>query len=361
MIEPINLDLPSYKIFGFLRVSPMNWRRWQIFKQNRLALGSAIILLLIAMLALPAEMLANTKPIFIWYDGQPFFPLFQTYLEIDFGGFLPIQADYRSEELRALITDNGWILDPFLIPYSYDTPLDAADGVPFAPYPPSWEHPFGVDAKARDVMARVIYGLRVSLAFGFILTIVTTFTSIIAGAISGYYGGWTDLIFQRVLEIYSSIPTLYVLIILASIRTPGFWMLLLLFIVFSWYGGMGVVRIEFFRARNLDYVRAARALGLREPTIIFKHVLPNALVATMTFLPFSLAGSVTALSSLDYLGFGLPPTSASLGELSLQARQNLDAYWLAFTSFGVLGGLLLLLIFVGEGIRDAFDPRKQLR
>lgn len=345
------------KIFGLFPVSPLNWRRWEVFKQNRRAVVCSWIFLALVLAVMPAEFIANDKPILIWFDGAPYFPIFVDYLETDFGGFFDFQADYSSPDVRELITANGWIVDP-LIPYSFDTELD---DITRAPSPPDANHWLGVDAKARDVLARVIYGLRISITFGFMLTIVTTITSIIAGSLSGYYGGWTDLIFNRVLEVYGATPALYVLIILSSIITPGFWVLLGFFILFGWFSGMGVVRAEFFRARKMDYVRAAKAIGLRERTIIFKHIMPNALVATLTFLPFGLAASVTSLSGLDYLGFGLPPTSASLGELSLQARNNLDAPYLAFTAFGTLGGLLMLLIFIGEGIRDAFDPRKTLR
>lgn len=340
-----------------IKISPMTRRRLHAFKANRRGFFCTWGFLLLFLLTLPAEFIANDRPLFIRLENQNFFPIFKNYQESDFGSFLPLSANYHDEALIQLIKEqNGFILWP---PhrYSYDTIID---DVPVSPAPPSLLHPLGVDAKSRDVLANIIYGLRISILFGLLLTVITTSSSVAFGAAQGYFGGWFDLVSERVLEVWSSIPLLFVLILLASIFTPSFWSLLFLFFIFSWFSGASVVRTEFYRARNFDYVKAARALGFSHITVIFKHVLPNAVVATLTFLPFSLAGSVSALSSLDYLGFGLPPGAPSLGDMALQARNNLDAPWIAFSVFTALGGLLMLLIFVGEAIRDAFDPRKTL-
>jgi microcin C transport system permease protein len=257
---------------------------------------------------------------------------------------------------RDEVQARGWMLWP-LIEYGPSTVVRNL-GRP-APAPPSWRNPFGTDDQARDVAARVIYGFRVSVLFGFTLTIISSVIGIAAGAVQGYYGGLTDLLFQRFIEIWSGLPQLLMLIILASIITPSFWILLGFLLLFSWMGLVGVVRAEFLRARNFDYVRAAKALGVSDAGLMARHILPNAMVATLTFMPFILSGSVTILAALDFLGFGLPPGSASLGELVNQGKNNLQAPWLAFTGFVVLGGMLVLLTFVGEAVRDAFDPRKQ--
>jgi microcin C transport system permease protein len=282
-------------------------------------------------------------------------PIFTAYPETTFGGTFETEADYSDPAVRALIDDKGWMVMP-LIPYGYrsvawDLPLPA-------PSPPDAAHWLGTDDQARDVVARTIYGFRISVLFGFTLTIVSAVVGVSAGAVQGYFGGWTDLLFQRFMEVWSSVPTLYVLIILASIVEPNFWWLLGILLLFQWMGFVGVVRAEFLRARNLDYVRAARALGAPNLVIMFRHVLPNATVATITFVPFILAGSVTALTGLDFLGIGLPPGSASLGELLAQGKANLQAPWLALTGFFVIALMLSLLIFIGEAVRDAFDPRK---
>jgi microcin C transport system permease protein len=282
-------------------------------------------------------------------------PIFKAYPETTFGGTFKTEADYSDPAVKALIDDKGWMVMP-PIPYSYRSVAWNLT-VP-APSPPDAEHWLGTDDQARDVVARTIYGFRISVLFGFTLTIVSAIVGVSAGAVQGYFGGWIDLLFQRFMEVWSSVPTLYVLIILASIVEPNFWWLLGILLLFQWMGFVGVVRAEFLRARNLDYVRAARALGAPNPVIMFRHVLPNATVATITFVPFILAGSVTALTGLDFLGIGLPPGSASLGELLAQGKANLQAPWLALTGFFVIALMLSLLIFIGEGVRDAFDPRK---
>src|SRR4051812_15388983 len=268
---------------------------------------------------------------------------------------MPTEADYTDPDLDRAINAHGWMIWP-VIPYSFATTVKELPTP--APSPPSLRNPLGTDDQARDVLARVIYGFRLSVLFGFALTIISSGVGVAAGAVQGYYGGATDLLFQRFIEIWSGMPQLYMLIILGSIVTPGFWTLLFFLLLFSWMALTGVVRAEFLRGRNLDYVRAARALGVHDSSIMGRHILPNALVAVLSFLPFTLSGSVTVLASLDFLGFGLPPGSPSLGELLSQGKNNLQAPWLAFTGFVVLGGVLTLLIFVGEAVRDAFDPRK---
>jgi microcin C transport system permease protein len=281
------------------------------------------------------------------------------YSEDAFGPeFLPTEADFTDPDLAAAIEAHGWMIWP-AIPFANSTTVK---GLPVpAPAPPSWRNLLGTDDQSRDVLARVIYGFRISVLFGFTLTIISSVLGVAAGAVQGYYGGLTDLLFQRFIEIWSGMPQLFMLIILASIIVPGFWVLLAFLLIFSWMQLTGVVRAEFLRGRNLDYVRAARALGVSDAAIMARHILPNALVATLTFLPFTLSGSVTVLASLDFLGFGLPPGSPSLGELVNQGKNNLQAPWLGITAFVVLGGILILLIFVGEAVRDAFDPRRQPR
>jgi microcin C transport system permease protein len=338
-------------------MSPLNRRRLANFRANRRGWWSFWIFLVLFVLCLFAEFLANDQPFLVRHDGRFFVPVLVGYAEedIDPSG-LQIAVNWHDTGFTRTITDNGgWILWP-LIPYSYDTLVTGLDRP--SPSPPSARNLLGTDGNVRDVLARVIYGFRISVLFGFTLVIVTSIIGIVAGAVQGYYGGATDLIFQRVIEIWNGMPELYLLIILASIITPSFWILLLFLLLFSWTGLTGVVRAEFLRGRNLDYVRAARALGVSDRKVMFRHILPNAMVATLTLMPFLLSSSVTVLASLDFLGFGLPVGSPSLGELVNQARQNLSAWWLAATSFVVLGGTLLLLVFVGEAVRDAFDPRK---
>jgi len=302
-----------------------------------------------------ADFIANEKPLLIKYNSNIYFPIFQNYPETTFGGDFETEADYRDPYVIDLIESKGWLIMP-IIPYSYDTIIRNIDSP--APSPPTFKNWLGTDDQARDVLARLIYGFRISILFGFTLTFFSMIIGVSAGAIQGYFGGKIDLFFQRFMEIWSAVPTLYILIILASVIQPNFLWLLIILLLFSWMGYVGVVRAEFLRARNFDYVKAAKALGVSNTTIMFRHLLPNATVATVTFLPFSLSASVTALSGLDFLGFGLPPGSASLGEMVNQGRNNLQAPWLGITSFLTLGLMLGLLVFVGEAIRDALDPRK---
>ena len=291
-------------------------------------------------------------------DGRWYVPVLVSYPETAFGGVLPTAAVYRDPEVRRLIEAKGWMVWP-PIRYSYDT-INYALTVP-APAPPSRENWLGTDDQGRDLLARLIYGFRISVLFGLTLTILSSIVGIAAGAVQGYWGGWVDLLFQRGIEIWSGLPVLYLLIILASLVEPTFWWLLGLMLLFSWLALVGVVRAEFLRARNFDYVRAARALGVRPAIIMFRHVLPNAMVATLTFMPFILNGSITTLTSLDFLGFGMPPGSPSLGEILAQGKANLQAPWIGITGFVVLAVMLSLLVFIGEAVRNAFDPRKAVQ
>ena len=339
-----------------MTLSPVTRRRLAIFRQNRRGFWSLWVFLVLFGLSLFAEFIANDKPLLIRYDGRFFAPVLVDYSEDAFGDdLLPTEADYTDPSLRERIEKNGWMVWPPLR-FSYASSVKDLDTP--SPSPPSWRNPLGTDDQARDVLARVIYGFRMSVLFGFTLTIVTTVIGVLAGAVQGYYGGLTDLLFQRFIEIWNGMPELYLLIILGSIITPGFWVLLVFLLLFRWMSLTGVVRAEFLRGRNLEYVRAAKALGVSDAVVMWRHILPNAMVATLTWLPFILSGSVTLLSTLDFLGFGLPPGSASLGELVAQAKANLQAPWLAITAFVTLGGVLTLLIFIGEAVRDAFDPRR---
>jgi microcin C transport system permease protein len=331
----------------------LNRRRWANFKANRRGYISLWIFAVLVIVSLFAEFIANDKPLLIYFDGSPLFPVIFDYPETRFGGEFPSEADYRDPFVMKLISEKGWMIWP-PIPFAYDT---VVHGRP-APSPPSWKNLLGTDDQSRDVLARLIYGFRISVLFGLVLTFFSMIIGVSAGAIQGYFGGLIDLGFQRLMEIWSSMPTLYLLIILASVVQPNFWLLLGFLLLFSWMGYVGVVRAEFLRARNFDYVRAAKALGVNSTRIIFRHLLPNATVATITFLPFSLSGAVTALTSLDFLGFGLPPGSPSLGEMVTQGRNNLQAPWLGLTSFVTLATMLSLLMFIGEALRDAFNPRK---
>jgi microcin C transport system permease protein len=341
-----------------LRLNPINQRRLSNFRANRRGYVSLYIFLVLFAISLCAELIANDRPLIIYYDGQYYFPLFEHYPETTFGGFFPTEADYKDPAVQGMIAEKGWAVWP-PIRYSYNT-VDYDLSVP-SPAPPSWRHLLGTDDQARDVVARVIYGFRISVLFGLVLTILSTIVGVAAGAVQGYYGGWLDLSFQRFIEIWDSMPTLFMLIILASVVTPNFWWLLGLLLLFSWTALVGLVRAEFLRARNLDFVRAARALGVGHLTIMRRHVLPNAMVATVTFMPFVLIGGITSLTGLDFLGFGLPPGSPSLGELLDQGKNNLQAPWLGISGFVVLAVMLSLLIFIGEAVRDAFDPRKTFR
>jgi microcin C transport system permease protein len=368
--------------------SPINQRRWQNFKSNRRGYWSLLIFLAIFVVSLFAEFIANDKPILVRYKGEFLSPVIVDYPESKFGGFLAV-TDYKDPFILDEINANGWMIWP-PVRFSYysinkDYPrLRTADNRCLGfPAPPPWatvsrycdappeqlarfnaignRNWLGTDDQGRDVVARVIYGLRLSLLFAILLTAASSVIGVIAGAVQGYFGGKVDLIFQRVLEVLGSIPSLYVLIAISAVLTPGFWTLLGILLLFEWTALVGLVRAEFLRGRNFEYVTAARALGVSNWTIMFKHLLPNAMVATLTFLPFLLSGSVTALVALDFLGLGLPPGSPSLGELLAQGKANLQAPWLGLTAFFSISIILGLLIFVGEAVRDAFDPRKTFR
>jgi microcin C transport system permease protein len=338
-----------------LKISPLNRRRLHNFRANRRGYWSLWIFLALFGLSLFAEVIANDRPVLVYFDGSFYIPVVRDYPESAFGGPFETATEYRDPVVQELISDKGWMLWP-VIRYNHQTV--SWDLPEPAPSPPSSEHWLGTDDQARDVVARLIYGFRISVVFGLVLAAFSAVIGVSAGAVQGYFGGWTDLLFQRFMEIWSGLPTLYLLIILASVVVPNFWWLLGIMLLFSWMGFVGVVRAEFLRARNFDYVRAARALGASDPVLMFRHVLPNALVATITFLPFTLAGAVTALTSLDFLGFGLPAGSASLGELLKQGKENLAAPWLGLTGFFSIAIMLSLLVFIGEAVRDAFDPRK---
>ena len=338
-----------------ITLTPIQQRRLENFKRNRRGFWSLWLFLLLFVVSLAAEVIANDRPLILSYHDELYFPVVETITEETFGGFLPTEADYRDPYIRDEIEANGWILWP-PIKFSYDT-INYDLEVP-SPAPPSAENWLGTDDQGRDVAARVIYGFRISVLFGLILTFLSCVVGVVVGAIQGYYGGKIDLLGQRFIEIWSGLPALYLLIILSSIMQPNFWVLLGIMLLFSWMGLVDVVRAEFLRARNFEYVRAARALGLENRKIMFRHILPNAMVATLTFLPFILTGAITGLTSLDFLGFGLPSGSPSLGELIAQGKSNLHAPWLGISAFVSLSLMLTLLVFVGEAVRDAFDPRK---
>ena len=333
----------------------INQRKILNFKKNKRGLYSLYFLFVILFITLPAEFIANDKPLLIKYNNDYYFPIFQNYSETVFGGDFETLADYRDNYVIDLIKSNGWSIWP-LIPFNHQT-VNYNLQEP-APSPPSFSNLLGTDDQARDVLARLIYGFRISIIFGVLLTFFSSIIGVIFGSVQGFLGGLTDLLGQRFIEIWSGMPVLYLLIIVGSIITPNFWILLILLLLFSWMSLVGVVRAEFLRARNFDYVKAAKCLGMSNYRIIIKHLLPNAMVATITYLPFILAASVTTLTSLDFLGFGLPPGSASLGELLNQGKNNLQAPWLGITGFIAISILLSLLVFIGEAVRDAFDPRK---
>ncbi len=365
-----------------MTLSPLNQRRWRNFRANGRAYWSLIIFSILFGITLFAELVANDKPILVKYRGEFFVPVVQFYPETAFGGDFETEAVYHDVEVECLIVtggiedcfddpegiiqsvqdntfnapdfEQGWAMWP-IIRYSYDTPVDRPGAAPLPPNSQNW---LGTDDTKRDVMARVIYGFRLSIFFAFIVTACSSFIGIAAGAIQGFFGGRTDLLFQRFIEIWGAVPSLYVIIIMFAILGRSFWLLVFLSILFGWVGLVGVVRAEFLRARNLEYVRAARALGVSNRVIMFRHMLPNAMVATLTMLPFIVTGTIGALASLDFLGFGLPSSAPSLGELTLQAKQNLQAPWLGFTAFFTFAIMLALLVFIFEGVRDAFDPRK---
>ncbi|MDQ2694504.1 MAG: ABC transporter permease [Pseudomonadota bacterium] len=338
-----------------IAVTPMTRRRLARFRANKRGFWSLWIFLLLFFISLFAEFIANDKPLLVRYQGDFYVPVLRDYPETAFGGFFPTAADYRDPFLQELINENGWMLWP-PVRFSHDT-IDQDLAAP-APAPPSARHWLGTDDQSRAVVARLIYGFRISVLFGLILTLLSSLIGVAAGAVQGYFGGWLDLIFQRFLEIWSGLPELFILIIVSSIVVPGFWTLLVILLLFSWTALVRVVRAEFLRARNFDYVRAARALGMADVKIMFRHVLPNAMVATLTFVPFILSSSIVALTALDFLGLGLPPGSASLGDLLRQGKENLQAPWLGISGFIILALMLSLLVFVGEAVRDAFDPRR---
>lgn len=367
-----------------MAMSELNRRRWRNFRRNKRAFWSAIIFSILFVIAMFAEVVANDKPIVVSYRGELYFPVYNFYPETAFGGDFKTEAIYKDEAVQCLIVtggmqdcwddpetliaavdsgtsdipeaEQGWMIWP-PIPYHYKT----INNVGTAPSAPDGDHWLGTDDTSRDVLARVIYGFRLSILFTLIVTAVSSVIGITAGAIQGYFGGRTDLVFQRILEIWASTPSLYVIIILFAILGRGFWLLVGVSILFGWPALVGVVRAEFLRARNFEYVRAARALGVGDRTIMFRHILPNAMVATLTMLPFVVAGTISSLAALDYLGYGLPTSAPSLGELALQAKQNLQAPWLAFTAFFTFAIMLSLLVFIFEGVRDAFDPRKTFK
>jgi len=342
-----------------MALSPLARRRLANFKANRRGFYAFWMFLALFFLTLGAELVANDKPLLLFMEGRLYAPVFRTYAETTFGGTFETEAHYREPFFRELIASKGgWMLWP-PIPFSYNT-INYGLTVP-APSPPSAENWLGTDDQGRDVLARMIYGFRISVLFGLTLTLFSSFIGVTAGAVQGYFGGRTDLLMQRFMEIWGGMPVLYLLIIMASLVQPNFWWLLLLMLLFSWMALVGVVRAEFLRGRNLDYVRAAKALGANDVAIMLRHILPNAMVATLTYLPFVLNGSITTLTALDFLGFGLPPGSPSLGELLNQGKNNLQAPWLGISAFCVLAFMLTLLIFVGEALRDAFDPRKNAR
>ncbi len=338
-----------------MKLSPLNQRRWQNFKSHRRGYWSLWIFLALFALSLGSELLANSKPLLVSYKHSLYFPVIKDYPETAFGGQFETAADFRDSYVRELISKDGWIVWP-PIRFSYQT-INYDLTVP-APAPPSHDNWLGTDDQGRDVVARLLYGFRISVVFALALTFFSSIVGIAAGALQGYYGGRVDLYGQRFIEIWEGMPVLFMLIILSSLVEPNFWWLLGLMLLFSWTGLTGLVRAEFLRGRNLEYVRAARALGLSDGMIMFRHILPNAMVSTLTFLPFIFTGAIGVLTSLDFLGFGLPPGSPSLGELVAQSKNNLSAPWLGLSAFFTLSIMLTLLVFIGEAARDAFDPRK---
>lgn len=339
-----------------MTLSPINQRRFERFKAHKRGWYSLWLFLVLFVLSLGAEFIANDKPLVVSYDGALYFPVLKRYPETTFGGEFPLQANYKSPYIEELIAaKDGWMLWP-VIPFNYSS-INYDLQVP-APAPPSLQNWLGTDDQGRDVFARVIYGFRISVLFALTLTLISSVIGVFFGALQGFYGGWVDLIGQRFLEVWSGLPVLYLLIIMASFIQPNFWWLLGIMLLFSWMSLVDLVRAEFLRGRNLEYVRAARALGMQNSTIMFRHILPNAMVSTLTFLPFILTGAIGTLTALDFLGFGLPAGSPSLGELVAQGKSNLQAPWLGISAFTVLALMLSLLVFIGEAARDAFDPRK---
>jgi microcin C transport system permease protein len=322
------------------------------FRANRRGYWSMCLFLAVLVLSLLAPLIANDRPLLVRYNGHLFFPIVRDYAETDFGGEFATDADFRDPFIAGQIAKHGWMLTT-PIPYGPST----VNFKVVPPSPPTSEDWLGTDDQGRDVMARLLYGMRVSLVFGFLLTVSSSIIGIAAGAVQGYFGGLVDLSMQRFIEIWGGMPQLYLLLIMGSIITPGFFSLLGLLLLFSWMQLVQYVRAEFLRARNFDFVKAARAMGVSDAMIIRRHILPNALVATLTFLPFIMTGGISALTALDFLGFGMPPGSPSLGEMVAQAKTNLNAWWLAAVVFVAIGGVLSLLTFIGEAVREAFDPR----
>jgi microcin C transport system permease protein len=376
---PLGLAVPPEG--HLLAISPLNRRRWQSFKANERGYISFWLFLILFVISLLSEFIANDKPLYIRYEDKSYFPVFVTYPETAFGGDFETAADYRDPFLQKLIADKGGTMIWPPIRYSYNTHnLDLPTP---APSKPTWllseeeckavverkqlsgcrdlEYNWlGTDDQGRDVVARLLYGFRISVLFGLLLTTISSVVGVAAGALQGYFGGWTDLLFQRFIEIWTAVPALYLLLIISSVLVPGFFVLLGILLLFSWVSLVGLVRAEFLRGRNFEYIQAARALGVSNRVIMFRHLLPNAMVATMTFLPFILSSSVMTLTALDFLGFGLPPGSPSLGEMLSQAKANIQAPWLGLAGFLTLAVMLSLLIFIGEAVRDAFDPRKTM-
>ena len=375
-LGPLGIGIPVEQ--RQIALSPLNARRWRNFKTNRRGYWSLWIFLVLFVLSLFAELIANDQPLFIHYDGKTYFPVLFTYPDTEFGDDLGTAADYRDPHLKQFLADHHAIEIWPPIRFSYKT---INDNPPSAfPSKPTWllnpsdcdfaakngygkcgtlEYNWlGTDDDGRDVLARVIYGFRLSVLFGLVLTVISSIIGVAAGAVQGYFGGWTDLLFQRFIEIWTSVPELYLLLIISSVLVPGFFVLLGILLLFSWVRLVGLVRAEFLRGRNFEYIQAARALGVSNTVIMFRHLLPNAMVATLTFLPFIMSSSVMTLTALDFLGFGLPPGSPSLGELLSQGKANVQAPWLGLTGFFTVALMLSLLIFVGEAVRDAFDPRK---
>ncbi|MGH1455726.1 MAG: ABC transporter permease [Alphaproteobacteria bacterium] len=340
-----------------MNISPLTERRLAQFRANKRGFWSLWLFLLLFTIALSAEFVANDKPLVLEYKGELYFPVLVNYPETTFGGDFKTEAEYRDSFVQELIEKDGkgWMVWP-PIPYYYDT-INYNLSRP-APTPPDDENWLGTDDQGRDVTARVIYGFRISVLFGLLLTLASSVIGVFVGAVQGYYGGWTDIVIQRVTEIWGSLPQLYILIIFASMFTPGFMVLFFILLLFKWLSLVDVVRAEFLRARNFDYVRAARALGISDTVIMWRHVLPNAMVATITFMPFILTAAITSLTALDFLGLGMPAGSPSLGELLSQGKNNLQAPWLGICAFLSLAVMLTMLTFVGEAVRDAFDPRK---
>lgn len=338
-----------------MAMNPINQERWRRFRANRRGYISLWLFSIFFGISLFSDFIANESPIMVRYQGELFFPVFKNYSELEFGGDFDVRADYRDPFIADLIEADGWMLwPPIRFNYrtiNYDLPRPA-------PAPPSSVNWLGTDDQGRDVLARLLYGTRISILFGFTFTILASIIGILVGAMMGFYGGKIDLFGQRILEVWSSLPTLFILIIIASMIQPTFWILMGILLLFGWMGLVGLVRAETLRVRNFEYVLAARAMGLSDRRIILRHILPNATVATVTFLPFILSGSVTTLSGLDFLGFGLPPGSPSLGEMINQGKNNIRAPWIGMSVFVTLGTILILLTFIGEAVRDALDPRR---